>query len=142
MKNLGRCIGMLLALQSIYAAESLNSRVSGLFFDETFTKENIKADEQSDGRIGVDCDIDSLEAFESFKTTEVSVVLPDGEKIKSSLYLKDQELKIKVNDDFVVIGSVLKIRAALFAHVTAEAYIEDAKYVLLLKLSPSKEKSI
>lgn len=134
MKTLALSIGLLFSLAQLQAVTLAPNKMTGLFFNRYYVSEEQKAEDIKEGRIVVEGDIESLDNL-SFEAVEAEIVLPNGETYKSALYLKDFELRIKIKDEFKVIGLVIEKRIALVASVQATAKIEDGFYVLQLSLS-------
>ncbi len=138
MKTLALSIGMLFSLAQLHANPTPQNKISGLFFDRYYVTEENKQEDILERRIVLECDVETLDAFRNFEAIEVQVILPNGETIKSALYLKDFELKIKVKDELLSIGVVIEKRVALLASVQANTQIEDGRHLLQLSLATLK----
>jgi len=138
MKTLALSIGMLFSLAQLNADPLPLNKISGLFFDRYYMAEESKVEDIQERRIVLECDIESIDSFQNFEAVEVEVVLPSGAITKSSVYLKDFELKIKVEDELISIGVILEKRVALLAGVQANSHIVDGHFVLRLSLATLK----
>lgn len=129
-------IGLLLnafLLSAAFSNDDVVNNVGGIFLEGYLSP---TTEEPSKDRISISCDLNTSEEFENFHTSSVQVIVNEkGEKIKSSLYLIDKELKVKIKDQFITIGSIIERRAALFPEIPVEGRIEGDSYVLNIYIS-------
>lgn len=94
----------------------------------------------ADSRVVLEIDTDDVDPVQTFEVDEVSVVLSNGEVVKSPLYLNDKRVQVKIKDEFLTVASLgTNKNLDLHRSIFAESVIEKDHFVLKLRL-PAEEK--
>jgi hypothetical protein len=92
-------------------------------------------DSEKLSKISITADTNDIDTLQIFETAELTIVLGDGTKTKSEIYLsKDNQISIKNGEELVVIGTLDEQKNLELAQgILPEYTIENTLYVLKIR---------